>query len=43
MYKLCMKIQYFLETLGKGKPIQLVMMGTSALQQGVFTMCPQHQ
>lgn len=26
MYKLCMKIQYFLETLGKGKPIQLVMM-----------------
>jgi hypothetical protein len=26
-YKLCMKIQYFLETLGKGKPTQLAMMG----------------
>jgi len=27
MCKLYTKTQYFLETLGKGKPIQLVMMG----------------
>jgi hypothetical protein len=27
MYQLCMKIQYCLETLGKGKPIELVIMG----------------
>ena len=43
MYQLFMKIPYFMETFGRGKPIQLVMKGTSALQQGVFSLHPQHQ